>query len=128
MNTNTTAALLTRTRTGTDEFGAAVYTETATVLDGIFWPAGSSEARNGQDQVSWSDTLCLPADTDVAAVDAVIPQVVLDADGNPVLDGNGKVQGDPFEVNGKPTVWPANPFSGNTPDYPVVVELRRVTG
>lgn len=125
---NTTAALITRTKSGTDPYGNDVVTETFTVLQGVFWPAGSSESRQGGDQVRWHDTLCLPDGTDVSAIDAAIPQVVVDASGNPVLDGNGNPQGDRFEVTGQPTVWPAHPRTRWRPAFPVVLELDRVTG
>lgn len=125
---NTTAALITRTPSGTDDYGQVTYTETYTVLPGIFWPAGSSESTQGQDQVRWQNTLCVPTGTDVSAVDAVIPQVILDGQGEPVLDDDDHPQGDRFEVAGEPAAWPANPFSGWQPPFSVVLQLNRETG
>lgn len=126
---NTVAAVVRRTQTGTDAYNIPVYGETFTVINpALYWPGGSSESLNQQDQVQWHDTLCLPAGTDVAAIDAVIPQVTVAADGAPVLDSDGNPQGDRYEITGQPAVWPANPFSGERADFPIVLQLTRVTG
>lgn len=125
MSGNTTAALIQRTASSRDEYGVVVYTESATLSPAIFWPAGSFENHQAQDQITWHDTLCLPDGTDVTAIDAVIPEVLLDSDGQPILDENDEMQGDRFEIEGQPTVWPASPMSGWRADFPVVLELQR---
>jgi hypothetical protein len=122
---NTRAVLLTRTAAGRDAYGEVTYTETFTMVPAIYWPAGTFENHQAQDQITWRDTLCLPDGTDVTAIDAVIPQPLLDGTGDPVLDGDGHPQGDRFEIEGNPTPWPANPMSTWRPDFPVVLELQR---
>lgn len=116
---NTTAALVSRAVTGKDAYGNDVYGETVTLLPAIWWPAGSSEAVQGQDQVTWSDTICFPTGTPVAATDVVIPQA---------QTVNGTVEGDRYAVNGQPAAYPPSPFGGWQPPYSVVVQLKRVTG
>lgn len=125
---NTLAALIRRTKTGADAYGKAIFTEVFTVLPGIYWPASSTEAAVGQDQIVWHETVCLPTGTDVSAIDAVIPQVTLDSDGQPLLDGNGHPQGRRVEVDGQPTDWPANPFDGDQGPFSVVLQLTGAAG
>lgn len=129
MNANTTACLIRRSPTGTDSYGNVTYGETYIAYPGIWWPAGSTEATDRQDQVTWKDTLCLPASADVTtAIDAAIPEALADGSGNLILDGDGKPQGDRFSVVGQPNVWPTNPFSGWRPDFPIELILTRETG
>lgn len=126
---NTLAALVRRTISGRDGYGKDVYTETVTTTPGIYSPTGTSESTvGGQDQVTDFPLLSLPTGTDVSAIDAVIPQVVVDASGGPVLDGDGQVQGVRFEVDGDPQVWPPNPWSGWQSAFSVDLRLRRVAG
>lgn len=125
----TPCALVKRTPGGTDSMGNDVDTETVTMTAGLFAPGSSAEIAYGQsDRVTTQPTEYLPADVDVSAFDVLVPDVLVDSAGNPVLDGNGKVQGTRYEVDGQPASWPANPFTGWRPALPVVVPLRRVTG
>lgn len=126
----TPCALVKRTASGsTDSMGNDVDTETVTMTAGVFSPGSSAEVAYGNnDQVTTQPTEYLPADVSPTAFDYLVPDVLVDGSGNPVLDGNGKVQGTKYEIDGQPAVWPASPFSGWRPDLPVVVRLRRVTG
>lgn len=126
--TLTPCALVSRTVTGQDSMGSDTYGETVTMTAGVFAPGGSAESVAGQDQVTTQPTEYLPADVSPTAYDYLVPDVLVDGSGAPVLDGNGQVQGTRYEVDGDPEVWPASPFSGWRPDLPVVVRLRRVTG
>lgn len=128
MSGNTLAALVHRDESAKDEYGNQTFTETFTVLEGIYWPADSSEATAGQDQVRWHETVCLPTGTDVSAIDAVIPRVLVDANGDPVLDGDGHPQGTKFEVDGQPAAWPATPMSGWSSEFAVVIQLGKELG
>ena len=130
---NTRAALGTVTPGGTDDYGNPVPASiTWTVLDAIWWPGGSSERVNGQDQVTWANTVCFPAGTVVKATDKVIPVPVLDADGDLVLGDDGVTPlsadgGKPFQVDGQPSAYPANTAGWQHP-YSVVCALTRTTG
>lgn len=121
-------ALISRTASGADSFGDDTFTETVTMTAGLFFPGGSSELTAAQDQVTTQPTECLPADVSVSAVDYLVPDVLVDSNGAPVLDGSGNVQGTRYEVDGDPQVLPASPWSGWRPDLPIVVRLRKATG
>lgn len=125
---NTTVAIGTVTLDGADEYGNPARTVTWRQVDGIWWPGGSREAVNGQDQVTWHDTICLPTGTPVQSTDVIIPVVTLDASGAVVYTADGTTPaGDLYQVDGQPTPWPAN-SAGWQHDYSVVVNLTRVTG
>lgn len=128
MDSNAVVGLIKREIAGRDAQGNYVYSETLTALPGIYAPGGTTELLNGQDIVTALPEVYLPTGTDVTAIDVVIPQLVVDSSGVPVLDGQGNGQGERYEVNGKPSAWPPNPFSGWQPDISVVVPLKRVTG
>jgi len=128
MNQNTVAALIVRTKSGRDSRGNDTFTESAQVFPGVYWPDSSVEVTDGRDQVTWQSSLCLPAGAPVTAIDAVVPQVLVDDEGTPVLDGGGNVQGQRMEVDGQPSFWTPNPFTGWVPDYPVVLKLKQVSG
>jgi hypothetical protein len=128
VNTNTVAALISKTRSGADAYGQDVFTESYTVMPALFSPGGSTETVFGQDQVVTSPTLYLPTGTPVQAIDAAIPQVLVDSAGAPVLDGSGHPQGVRYDVDGLPSAWPANPFTGWQPALSVVVRLKGATG
>lgn len=128
MNPNTVAALITRAQSGGDAYGNVTYTETAVAHPALYWPGGSAETVKGQDQVVWHASVCLPTGTVVTAVDEVIPQAVTDASGNLILDGDGKAQGERFQIDGEPQTWPANPFTGIQGPFTVVLTLTRTTG
>ena len=127
-DSNTVAALIRRTKNGRDRYNQDQYSETATTFAAIYAPGGSSEQVNGQDTVTIQPTVYAPTGTDVSAIDAVIPQVVVDDNGDPVLDEDGLPQGDRYEVDGQATVWPPNPFGGFQSDYSVEIRLKRSTG
>lgn len=82
--------LVKRVKTGTDEFGDAVYTDTTTTVLGGFSPGGSVEAN---DQTVTQPTVYLPAGTDVAWLDAV------------------QVGATTYEVDGSPNEW-IHPLTG----------------
>lgn len=100
-----------RTVTGQNSDGGDIYTDTTTVVDGVFAPGGSTETTQAGDTVVTQPTVYLPAPAP-AAIDQVI------------------VGGVTYEVQGDPADWSIqpNPFTGWVPDLPVVVPLRRVTG
>lgn len=128
MNANTTACLIRKAPTGDDGYGNITYSETYTAYSGIWWPEGSTESTDRQDQVTWKNTLCLPPDADVAkAIDWAIPVALADASGRLILDGDGKPQGDRFAVSGNPLTWPTTPW-GWRPDFPIELTLTRETG
>lgn len=108
---NVTVTLITRTVTGRDQYGNDQYGETSTTVGGVFAPGGSSELVQGQDTVISKPTVYLPAGTGVSAVDAIV------------------VGGLRYTVDGQPADWTAgSPFTGWVPQFPVVVQLQRVTG
>lgn len=107
---NCTASWVQRTVTGRDDHGNDVYTETDVSVDAVFVPGSSSELVQGQDTVLTHPTLYLPADPPPAPTDRVV------------------VNGVTYDVDGTPQMWPASPFTGWQPDYPVVVRLLNVTG
>lgn len=102
--------LKTRVKSGEDNFGNDVFTETDLPTQGVFAPGSSAELVQGQDVVTTQPTVYLPTGTDVSAIDALT------------------VNGLQFEVDGAPMVWPPHPMTGWQPDYSVEVRLRRVTG
>lgn len=125
---NTRAALGTVTRGEKDGHGNPVMTVSWSFYDGIWWPGSSTEAIEGQDQVTWNNTVCLPTGTTVQAVDVLIPVVTVDEDGQPVYAMDGITPlGDQFVVDGQPAVWPSNAAGWRHP-YSVVVTLTRKTG
>lgn len=126
---NTVAALVRRTASGRDEFGNhSTFTEAITTMPAIYAPGASVETADGGDTVVTQPTVYLPTGADVSAIDAVIPHVIVDGSGDPVLDGDGRAQGDRYEVDGQPNAWPPNPFSGWQPPFSIEVHLKRVTG
>lgn len=102
--------LVTRAVTGQDGDGNDVRAETTVVTAGVFAPGGSVERADGGDQVVTQPTVSLPTGSVLDAVDAIL------------------VNGVRYQVDGDPARWPANPFTGWTPDYSVEVRLRKVTG
>lgn len=101
--------LVTRTLSGRDNDGNDRYITVNTTIAGVFAPGGSTESTDGGDTVITQPTVYLPLPAPTA-VDEVL------------------VNGATFEVDGDPSVWPANPYTGHQPDYPVVVRLRKVNG
>jgi hypothetical protein len=103
-----TATLLTRTKSGTDALGNDVYMTVSTVVDHcIFDPGGSVELVQGQDMLTTTPMLYLPAGTTVGPIDAVT------------------VNGITYEVDGSPNNY-VSPFTG----WPagIAVKLKAVTG
>lgn len=112
----TPITLIRRSVVGTDELGVNIYSETPTVVHGIFAPSSgssgtssTSESTDARDQITSQPTVFLP-DVDLTAIDRV------------------EVLGLSYEVDGEPLNWPANPVSGWRPELPLEVSLRRVTG
>jgi hypothetical protein len=99
-----------RTVSGQDSFGNDTYIVTTETVDGIYAPGASAEQVQGQETVTTQPTVYLRTGTDVSAVDAVT------------------IFGQTYEVDGEPSAWPPNPFTGWQPEFSVVVPLRRVTG
>lgn len=110
MRPNATVTVITRTVTGQDDYGDDIYGETTTAVDGVFAPGGSSELVQGQDTVVYKPTVYLPAGTAVSPVDAV------------------EINGQRYTVDGQPNDWSGLSPSGWVPDFPIVVQLERVTG
>jgi hypothetical protein len=104
-----TMTLIKRILSGTqDEYGNDVYNETRiTVRNCVFAPSGSSESLVFQDQVSTTDTIFMPAGTDVSPLDAI--------------EWNGNV----YEVTGEVSAW-TSPFSGRV--SPIRVDVTRIKG
>lgn len=102
-----TITLHSRTVTGHDTYGNDVYTSTDSTVVGGFAPAGSAELTQGQDLVTTTPSVYLPAGTNVAAVDQVT------------------VRGVTYDVDGSPQDW-RHPFTGWQAG--IVVRLQGVTG
>lgn len=98
-----------RVKSGEDAYGNDVFVSTPTTVAGVFAPGGSSEQVQGQDVVVTQPTVYLLTGTDVDAVDSLT------------------VAGRSYEVDGDPSAWPPNPFTGWQPEYSVEVRLRRVS-
>lgn len=91
-----------------DDDGNDTYTETPVPVGGcLFAPGGSTETLGNQDTVVTNPTLYVPTGV-------TVPQVI-DAIQVP---GVGE-----FEVDGSPSVWPANPTG-----WSIVIKLRAVSG
>jgi hypothetical protein len=99
-----------RVKTGADAYGNDVWAETPVSVDAVFAPGSSSELIQGQDTVLTHPSLYLPTDSPPAPTDRVTVDGVI------------------YDVDGQPDVWPASPFTGRQPDYPIVVRLLNVTG
>jgi hypothetical protein len=85
-----------------------VLTETRVkVYNCVFVPAGSSESLAFQDQVATTDTIFMPAGTNVTALDAI------------------EYNGDTYEINGEPSAW-TSPFSGRV--SPIRINVSRISG
>lgn len=128
-NGNTTAAVIRRSSGTLDEFGVPARTETAGYVGpAIYTPGNSAETTDAGDTVVTQPYVYLPTGTAVSVTDAVIPQVTLDDAGQPVLDDEGLPTGRRFDVDGEPTPWPPNPYSGLVHDFSVDVKLKGQTG
>lgn len=101
-----------RTVTGRDTYGNDVRADTSTTVQGVYAPGGSSEVTGDRDTVTTQPTVYLPASVSLAAVDAV------------------EIGGVTFEVDGEPQRWDLqpHPFGGSVPPFPIVAQLRKVTG
>jgi hypothetical protein len=104
-----TMTLVKRVLSGTtDAYGNDVYTEqNVTVPNCVFQPGGSGENLSFADQTNTTDTVFLPAGTDVTYLDAIIY-------------GNDK-----YEVVGVPSKWQSL-FSGRV--SPIRVDVNKVSG
>lgn len=106
-----TVTLLSRTVTGRDGDGNDLYTVVETPVPGsVFAPFGGTELIQGQDTTIQNPTVYLGD-----------PEVVPKATDR-VRRSNGEV----YEVDGQPQVYPPNPFTGER--VGAVVRLERVTG
>lgn len=108
-----TATFHVHTVSGEDAGGVDTYTVTDLPVDGcVFAPGGSVETLGGRDTVVDQPSLyCPAAAASVQAIDTVS------------VPGFGD-----FEVDGRPSVYPPNPFTGWVPDQSVVIRLRAVAG
>lgn len=103
-----TMTLIKRSVMDQDAYGNDIYLETpVTVTNCVFTPAGSSESLNFQDQVSTSDTIFMPAGTDVGPLDAI------------------EWNGNRYEVTGEISAW-TSPFSGRV--SPVRINVSKIAG
>jgi len=111
-----TVTLLSRTITGQDSDGNDVYDTVETDVPGsVFAPFGSTELIQGQDTTITNPTVYLG---------------LVDSSGNPVnpeaTDKVRRANGDLYDVDGEPQVYPPNPFTGT--QVGPVLRLERVTG
>lgn len=111
-----TVTLVREAVTGEDADGNDVYTPTnVAVPNSVFAPAGSVERLQGQDLVTSTPTVYLG---------------LVDVSGNPVTpkatDKVRRENGDVYEVDGKPAIYPPNPFTGT--QVGPVLRLKDVTG
>lgn len=95
-----------RTASGTDDYGNATYTETSRTVPGLYAPEGSVEATGGQDQVVSQEQVLVP--------DPPSELVVKSTDRVQVAS----LPGVSFEVTGRAQMWAPG----------LVVPLSRVTG
>lgn len=103
-----TVTVISRTVSGQDEFGNDTFSETTQDIPYCsVQPGGTNETTQFTDQLSSEVVVYLPYGTDVEYIDALA------------------IDGDRYEVQGKPNTW-ASPFSGNT--APVEVRATKVTG
>ena len=124
----TPIAILRESVSGTDAYGSDTRSESVLMTAGVFAPGASAEIVQGGDVVTTQPTVYLRGDVVPLATDVAVPDVVVDGSGNPVLDGNGKVQGTRYQVDGDPSVYGASPLTSTTSPLPVTVPLRKVTG
>jgi hypothetical protein len=111
-----TATLLIERVTGTDSDGNDVSTEVEVQVPGsVFAPTGSTELIQGQDTVIQNPTYYLGAVDD--AGQPVAPKAT---------DKVRRPNGDVYDIDGEPQVYPPNPFSGDV--VGPVLRLERVTG
>lgn len=109
LQSTVTCTFITRTKTGTrDALGNDQYAPSDVAVAGcLFAPGGGAETLGNQDTVVDTPTLYAPTGAPVPAViDAV------------VVPGVGQ-----FEVDGSPSVWPANATG-----FSIVIKLRAVAG
>lgn len=107
-----TVTLTTRAKSGVDADGNDVYIGVSTTVSGcVYAPAGLVERIGGQDTVTTSPQLYIPAGTVIAAIDQI------------TIPGRGV-----FEVDGDPADWGRHPMTGWTPPNNIVLKLRKVTG
>jgi len=99
--------VITRTKSGKNDYGDDVYTETATTVTGGFAPAIGFESTAAGDTVVTQPQAYLPTGTLVTPTSVLV------------------IRGDRYEVDGTPEDW-RDPFDGWTPG--IAVPLRRVTG
>lgn len=100
-----------RTRaSGGSAYDGTSYTEAAAVpTSAVFAPGGSTEITNGGDTVTTQPTLY---DVDVSLAVTALDLFVIGADR--------------YEVDGKPQVYPPNPFDGS--QHGQVIQLLEVSG
>jgi hypothetical protein len=111
-----TVTLLRQTVTGRDSLGNDVTTATEIqVPDSIYAPEGSTELIQGQDTVIDNPTVYLGLVDSTGT--AVTPQAT---------DKVRRSNGDVYDVDGRPQIYPPNPFTGE--QVRPVLRLERVTG
>lgn len=100
--------VITRTKSGVDDYGDDVNTESSVTVTGAFDPAIGYESTSGSDQVVSQPQVLLPYDT---AVDS----------NSVIVRSNGRR----YEVDGEPNYW-RDPFDGT--EFGVAVPLKIATG
>jgi len=106
-----TVTLISRTVTGQDADGNDIYTDVETLVPGsVFAPFGGTELIQGQDTVISNPTIYL-------GDPSVTPSAT-----DKVRRANGEV----YDIDGQPQVYPPNPFTGER--VGAVLRLERVTG
>lgn len=106
-----TVTIISRTVSGRDGDGNDVYETTETPVPGsVFAPFGATELIQGQDTTIANPTVYL-GDPDV------VPRAT---------DKVRRANGDVYDIDGEPQVYPPNPFTGER--VGAVLRLERVTG
>ena len=106
-----TVTLISRTVTGQDADGNDVFGLVETRVPGsVFAPFGSTELIQGQDTTIANPTIYL-------GDPAVVPKA---------SDKVRRENGDVYDIDGEPQVFPPNPFTGEV--VGAVLRLERVTG
>jgi hypothetical protein len=99
--------VVTRAKTGVDDYGDDVFAETSLVVTGAFDPAIGYESTVSGDTVVTQPQALLPYNTPVTSQSVLV------------------IRGDRYEVDGTPNPW-RSPFTGW--EAGLAVPLRRVTG
>lgn len=99
--------IVTRVKSGTDDYGDDTFTESTVTVSGAFDPTIGIEYTGSGDTVVTNPQALLPYDAPVTSTSVLV------------------IRGDRYEVDGEPNQW-RSPFTGW--EAGLAVPLKRVTG